>query len=151
MWLKPLTPFGHRSPSQANHPKLPVSLGESHIIMSSLSNVPNVLALSHIFTSQDAVWCGSEWICLLWSLQSVCKRHAYTLPRRRASAVRGRYGFAATPAHHSFSSVIWGLISTDLSTGYGIGGLLSASPRALLCPLLRLRDASNSPTHSSFS
>jgi hypothetical protein len=39
------------------------------------------------------------------------------------------------------------MISVDLSTGYGIGGLPSTSQRA---PLLRLRDASKSPDQSTF-
>jgi hypothetical protein len=45
---------------------------------------------------------------------------------------------------HRFSSVICRLISVDMSTGYGTGGLLSMSQRTPLCSLLRLRDASKS-------
>jgi hypothetical protein len=51
--------------------------------MSSLPNVPHVLPVIHIHASQHAGWCGPGWTSLSCSLQSLCKRHAYTLPRRR--------------------------------------------------------------------
>jgi hypothetical protein len=47
--------------------------------------------------------------------------------------------------------VIWRPISVELSSGYGIGGLSSASQIVSLCSLLILRDAYKSLDQSSFS
>jgi hypothetical protein len=54
-------------------------------------------------------------------------------------------------ANHRCSSVIWILISADLSSARGTRGLLSTSLRVSRCSLLRLRDASKGPDQSTFS
>jgi hypothetical protein len=58
--------MGQRSTLQANYPKLPVLPGENHILISSLTYVPNVLPVSYIYTSPSwhAGWCSPRWTCL---------------------------------------------------------------------------------------
>jgi hypothetical protein len=66
------------------------------------------------------------------TLQSVCTRHTHTVPPRRVSAVRGRYG--------SYSHVC--CLLPDWSTGFGSGGLPSTCRIPPQLSLVRLWGAS---------
>jgi hypothetical protein len=97
--------------------------------------------------SWHAAWGGPERTRLPCAVQFVCKRHIYTIPPRRVSAIRRRRGSRSHVPQFIASSRLF----VSLSTCYGTAGLPSMSQREQLCSLLRLRDASKSTDQSSFS
>jgi hypothetical protein len=140
--------MGQRPPLQANRPKLPILPGENHILIPWLPDIPNVLPVSHIHTSWHAGWCGARWTRLPGAVEPVCERHTHTLSPRRVSAVCVRHGSSSHVPRYIASRRR--PVSVDWSAGYGIG-LPSTSQRALLCSLLKRRDASKNPEQCSFS
>jgi hypothetical protein len=110
-------------------------------------------------TSTCHGWCGLGWTCPPVPFNLYV--NDIPTPSRHVELAQYTDNTALEATSHSrsllvgyleaFLSVIWRPISLDWRAGYGIGGLPSMSQRALLCSLLRLRDAFKNPEQCNFS